>query len=42
MKNISVSPKRNSKSPVGNMNIVDLKNFVELKPPIKYEKPSWM
>ena len=24
------------------MNIVDLKNFVELKPPIKYEKPSWM
>ena len=24
------------------MNIVDLKNVVELKPPIKYEKPFWM
>jgi hypothetical protein len=42
LKNISVSPKRNSKSPEGNMNIVDLKNVVELKPPIKYEKPYWI
>jgi len=42
MKNISLSPERNSKSPGGDMNIVDLKNVAEIKPPIKYEKPSWL
>jgi len=40
MKNISLSPKL--KSPEGDMNIVDLKNVAELKPPIKYEKPPWL